>query len=60
MIIYIITIQNNHDGGGHFQSLGTSPTSVIISLWQLHVVITASGEPIPLPLGSPAGPNQWF
>ena len=34
--------------------------SWMISLWQDHTICIASGDPIPHPLGSPAGPNQWF
>ena len=36
------------------------PTSLIISLCELQVLIIASGVPIPADLGSPEGPNQWF
>mmetsp|Transcript_35616 Transcript_35616/g.79173 ORF Transcript_35616/g.79173 Transcript_35616/m.79173 type:complete len:216 (-) Transcript_35616:1090-1737(-) len=39
---------------------GTGPKSWIISRWQDHTRRMASGVPIPAPLGSPAGPNQWF
>ena len=40
--------------------MGIGPISLTISLWQVHTNLMASGEPIPAPLGSPPGPNQWF
>ena len=47
------------DEGGTFQVEGTW-ISVIISLCDVHTNLIASGVPIPAPLGSPHGPNQWF
>uniref|UniRef100_A0A0A9CU93 Uncharacterized protein n=1 Tax=Arundo donax TaxID=35708 RepID=A0A0A9CU93_ARUDO len=45
---------------GSAQFLGRGPMSYMISLWQDQTSLMASGVPIPAPLGSPAGPNQWF
>jgi len=39
---------------------GQGPKSWMISLWQLHTSLMASGVPMPAARGSPAGPNQWF
>jgi len=38
----------------------TGPTSLITSLCEDQTLKIASGLPIPAPLGSPQGPNQWF
>lgn len=43
--------------GGIVQCEGNGPLSYMISLWQDHTSLIASGVPIPAPLGSPAGPN---
>lgn len=40
--------------------VGMGPKSWMISLWHDHTMRMASGVPMPAPLGSPAGPNQWF
>ena len=53
-------MQQNHEDFGIVQSSAIGPISVTISLWWLHVYLIAYGVPIPAPLGSPLGPNQWF
>lgn len=45
---------------GIFQCEGNGPISYMISLWQDHTSLMASGVPIPAPLGSPAGPNLYI
>jgi len=47
-------------GSGCVHPFFTGPWSVIISLWHDQTNKIASGLPIPAPLGSPHGPNQWF
>lgn len=39
---------------------GAYSISWIISLCPVQTRVIASGVPIPAPLGSPHGPNQWF
>jgi hypothetical protein len=49
-----------HVGFGMVHPSLIGPISVTISLWCDHTSLIDSAVPIPAPLGSPAGPNQWF